>query len=99
MKRSQVIGLCVLASLVPVWALLQPRGYLGGFVLFSTLALGVVGMLFGGYHVEQPAFTAFDVGGSTGVLFPFLFVTTASTTIKTLNGEIAARTRSTEVPG
>ena len=30
---------CVVASLVPVWALLQPRGYLGGFVLYAAIAI------------------------------------------------------------
>ena len=35
---------CVIASLVPVWFLLQPRGYLGGFVLYTALAVGVIGI-------------------------------------------------------
>ena len=68
---------CVVASLVPVWMLLQPRGYLGGFVLYTALAVGVIGIFFGGYSIEQPAFKSFDVGGMTGTLFPFLFVTIA----------------------
>ncbi len=68
---------CIAASLVPVWALLQPRGYLGGFVLYSAIALGIIGIFFGGYTIQQPAFKSFDVGGMTGMLFPFLFVTIA----------------------
>src|SRR5215210_6021528 len=36
---------CCIASVVPVWALLQPRGYLGGFILYSALALGMIGVL------------------------------------------------------
>jgi carbon starvation protein len=44
---------CCVASVVPVWALLQPRGYLGGFVLYTALAVGILGVFFGGY--EAPA--------------------------------------------
>ena len=35
-----ILGYCVVASLLPVWLLLQPRGYRGGFVLYSALGLG-----------------------------------------------------------
>ncbi len=68
---------CVIASLVPVWALLQPRGYLGGFILYTAIAIGIVGIFFGGYSIQQPAFKSWDIGGMTGTLFPFLFVTIA----------------------
>jgi carbon starvation protein len=34
---------CCIASVVPVWSLLQPRGYLGGFILYMALGLGVIG--------------------------------------------------------
>ena len=57
---------CGVASVVPVWALLQPRGYLGGFVLYSAIAVGVIGIFFGGYEIQQPAFKSFDIGGMTG---------------------------------
>ena len=60
-----------------MWLLLQPRGYLGGFVLYSALAVGLIGVFFGGYSIEQPAFKGWNVGGLTGTLFPFLFVTIA----------------------
>jgi carbon starvation protein len=72
-----ILAYCCVASMVPVWSLLQPRGYLGGFVLYFALALGVIGVFFGGYEIRQPAFKSFDTGGMTGLLFPFLFVTIA----------------------
>ena len=76
--RSLFCGYCFVASLCPVWLLLQPRGYLGGFVLYSALAVGLIGVFFGGYTIQQPAFKGWDVGGGlTGSLFPFLFVTIA----------------------
>ena len=48
--------------MTPVWALLQPRGYLGGFVLYVSLAVGVIGLFFGGFEIAQPAFTGFTAG-------------------------------------
>ena len=72
-----ILAYCLLASLTPVWALLQPRGYLGGFILYISLAVGVVGVFFGGFPVQQAAFKTFHAPGATGALFPFLFVTIA----------------------
>ncbi|MGH9944146.1 MAG: carbon starvation CstA family protein [Pyrinomonadaceae bacterium] len=92
-----ILVYCCLASLVPVWALLQPRGYLGGFVLYSALALGVVGILFGGYQIQQPAFKAWDVGGMTGMLFPFLFVTIACGACSGFHGLVCSGTTAKQV--
>ncbi len=92
-----ILAYCVVASVVPVWALLQPRGYLGGFVLFTTLALGLVGMLFGGYAVEQPAFRTWDAGGATGTLFPFLFVTIACGACSGFHGLVCSGTTSKQI--
>lgn len=92
---------CCIASVVPVWALLQPRGYLGGFILYSALALGVVGVLFGGlsgrYQILQPAFKSWDVGGLTGTLFPFLFVTIACGACSGFHGLVCSGTTSKQV--
>ena len=30
-----ILAYCCVASVVPVWSLLQPRGYLGGFILYA----------------------------------------------------------------
>lgn len=87
-----ILGYCALASVVPVWALLQPRGYLGGFVLYSALIVGVIGLLFGGYTVQQPAFKGWDVGGMTGTLFPFLFVTIACGACSGFHGLVCSGT-------
>ena len=38
--------------------LLQPRGYLGGFVLYMALAVGVIGIFFGGF--DDPAARVHD---------------------------------------
>jgi len=88
---------CVGASLMPVWALLQPRGYLGGFVLYSAIAVGVVGIFFGGYTIQQPAFISFNVGGLTGMLFPFLFVTIACGACSGFHGLVCSGTTSKQI--
>lgn len=88
---------CIVASLVPVWALLQPRGYLGGFVLYTALAVGIIGVFFGGYEIAQPAFKSFDVGGMTGTLFPFLFVTIACGACSGFHGLVCSGTTSKQI--
>ncbi len=92
-----IILYCGVASMVPMWALLQPRGYLGGFILYSALALGVIGIFFGGYEIQQPAFKSFDVGGMTGMLFPFLFVTIACGACSGFHGLVCSGTTSKQV--
>ena len=92
---------CCVASVVPVWALLQPRGYLGGFILYAALALGVYGVLAGGlsgqFTIQQPAFKSWDVGGLTGTLFPFLFVTIACGACSGFHGMVCSGTTSKQI--
>ncbi len=92
-----ILAYCLVASVTPVWALLQPRGYLGGFVLYSAIAIGVIGVLFGGYEIEQPAFTSFDTGKAGGQLFPFLFVTIACGACSGFHGLVCSGTTSKQV--
>jgi len=88
---------CCIASAMPVWALLQPRGYLGGFILYMALGLGVIGVLFGGYEIKLPAFKAWDLGTATGSLFPFLFVTIACGACSGFHGLVCGGTTSKQV--
>lgn len=88
---------CIVGSLVPVWALLQPRGYLGGFVLYTAIAVGVIGIFFGGYTIEQPTFKSWDIGGMTGMLFPFLFVTIACGACSGFHGLVCSGTTSKQI--
>jgi carbon starvation protein len=92
-----ILVYCAVASVMPVWSLLQPRGYLGGFVLYSALGLGVVGLLFGGYEIEQPFFKGWDAGGATGGLFPFLFVTIACGACSGFHGLVCSGTTSKQI--
>ena len=92
-----ILVYCAAASLLPIWLLLQPRGYLGGFILYTALALGMIGIFFGGYEVRQPAFKSWDVGGMTGTLFPFLFVTIACGACSGFHGLVCSGTTSKQV--
>ncbi|HEX2123722.1 MAG TPA: carbon starvation CstA family protein [Thermoanaerobaculia bacterium] len=92
-----ILAYCCVASMVPVWSLLQPRGYLGGFILYFALALGVIGIFFGGYEIKQPAFKSFDSGGMTGMLFPFLFVTIACGACSGFHGLVCSGTTSKQI--
>jgi carbon starvation protein len=67
---------CTVASVIPMWLLLQPRGYLGGAFLYLAILAGAVGVLFGGHAVRFPAFIGW-ASPSGGGLFPFLFITIA----------------------
>lgn len=92
-----ILAYCCVASVVPVWALLQPRGYLGGFVLYSALTIGVIGIFFGGFEIRQPMFKSWDVGGLTGTLFPFLFVTIACGACSGFHGLVCSGTTSKQI--
>ncbi|NLU23335.1 MAG: carbon starvation protein A [Clostridiales bacterium] len=78
-----IVGIYILiASVTPVWILLQPRDYLSSFLLYGMMILAVVGII--GCHptVDMPAFTGWydnlaPTGTSLGYLFPALFVTIA----------------------
>ncbi|MBX3404891.1 MAG: carbon starvation protein A [Phycisphaeraceae bacterium] len=52
---AAILIYCLVASMLPMWLLQQPRGYLGGFVLYFAIAVGVMGVLFGGFEIRQPA--------------------------------------------
>ena len=69
---------CGVASIVPMWILLQPRGYLGGILLYTTVFVGFVGLfLGGGVPVQYTAFKGFFGSDGNTSLFPILFITVA----------------------
>ncbi|HYE79665.1 MAG TPA: carbon starvation CstA family protein, partial [bacterium] len=93
---------CFLASLTPVWALLQPRGYLGGFVLFLAIGLGIIGVFSGQYTIQQPAFKGWQAGlvpgtSAANTLFPFLFVTIACGACSGFHGLVCSGTTSKQI--
>ena len=73
-----VIGLYIaIASLVPVWILLQPRDYLSSFLLYFMIALAVIGIIVAAFTGSATfAVPAFN-GDKLSTLFPTLFITVA----------------------
>ena len=74
------IGIYIaIASLVPVWILLQPRDYLSSFLLYAMIALALVGIIAspitGNATFTIPAFAGWKTG--LGTMFPALFITVA----------------------
>jgi len=68
-----IIVYCIIASVVPVWALLQPRGALGGYFLYAALIAGAIGVIFGGFKIQYPAFTKLGADGMNyGFWFPMI---------------------------
>lgn len=93
---------CLAASLTPVWLLLQPRGYLGGFVLYLALALGVIGIFSGQFTIQQAPFKTWTAGtiagtSATATLFPMLFVTIACGACSGFHGLVCSGTTSKQI--
>jgi carbon starvation protein len=73
-------GYGFLASVLPAWMLLVPRGYLSTFMKLGVVFLLGLGVILMAPTMEMPLVTAFASGGGPiipGTLFPFLFVTIA----------------------
>ena len=77
------IGLYIaIASLIPVWIMLQPRDYLSSFLLYAMIILALAGIVFSaftgnarGVTFHLPAFTGWNQ--KIGPMFPTLFITIA----------------------
>jgi carbon starvation protein len=91
---------CLVAAVVPVWLLLQPRGHLGGFFLYIALAAGALGLMLGGKTIEYPAFrgwTVLDGKGDAMSVFPILFITIACGACSGFHSMIASGTTSKQL--
>src|SRR6266478_5789719 len=83
------------ASVLPVWLLLEPRDYLSTYVKLGTIALLVVGVFIVHPDIKFPAFTQYVHGGGPiikGTLFPFLFVTIACGAISGFHSLVSSGT-------
>jgi carbon starvation protein len=74
-----ILAYCFFAAVIPVWLLLQPRGYLGGFLLYITIAAGLIGVFFGGFSVSYPAvnLSGFKSIVNNKPILPLLVITIA----------------------
>lgn len=84
------------ASLLPVWVLLQPRDYINGLQLFIGLGILFVSVAIANPSLVAPAFNASPPEG-TPSLVPLLFVTIACGAISGFHGMVASGTTSKQL--
>ena len=94
-----LLSYCFIASVIPVWLLLQPRGYLGGWLLYLVIGAGLGGALFGGLKVTYPAVNLEGLSSALNgkALFPLLFITVACGACSGFHGIVASGTTSKQL--
>ena len=99
-----IIGVYILiASVAPVWILLQPRDYLSSFLLYGMMVIAFVGVLGAGIMgqntaLEIPMFTEWkDPMTGLGTMFPALFVTIACGAISGFHSLVGSGTTSKQL--
>ncbi|MCP9464298.1 MAG: carbon starvation protein A [Nitrospira sp.] len=88
-------GYGFLASVLPGWMLLVPRGYLSTFMKLGVVVLLGLGVIVMAPTIEMPRVTQFAVGGGPiipGTLFPFLFITIACGAISGFHSLVSSGT-------
>lgn len=80
-----------LASVLPVWVLLQPRDYLNSFLLYGMMIGAVLGIFIAAPQIELPAYTGFH-NETLGYLFPILFITIACGAISGFHSLVSSGT-------
>lgn len=84
-----------IASVVPMWILMQPRDYLSAFLLISMIFFALLGVIVKHPAMNLPAFKGFNVNGK--YLFPTLFVTIACGAISGFHSLVSSGTSSKQV--
>lgn len=98
-----IVGVYIaIASVAPVWILLQPRDYLSSFLLYAMLAVAFIGVVGAHPNIDPelfPAFTGFAVDNGNGVqyLFPILFTTVACGAISGFHSLVSSGTTSKQL--
>ena len=84
------------ASVLPVWLLLQPRDYINGLQLFVALGVVFVSVLLANPQVVAPAINP-SVPAGTPPLLPLLFVTIACGALSGFHGLVSSGTTSKQL--
>lgn len=87
-----VMAYLFLASVMPMWLLMQPRDYMTTFMLLGMIIGAVVGVLVAHPAMQLNAFNGFTVNGSS--LFPTLFVTIACGAVSGFHSLVSSGTSS-----
>ncbi|ACL69799.1 carbon starvation CstA family protein [Halothermothrix orenii] len=92
---TALMGYALVASVLPVWLLLQPRDYLSTFVLFIGLAVGIAGLLVTHPEINAPVFTG--VMSGQGPVWPTLMVLIACGAISGFHSIVSGGTTSKQL--
>ncbi len=87
-----IMAYLFLASVLPMWLLMQPRDYMTTFMLLGMIIGAVVGVLVAHPSMKLNAYNGFNVGGSS--LFPTLFVTIACGAVSGFHSLVSSGTSS-----
>lgn len=90
-----IFAYIVVACVVPVWALLQPRDYLNSYLLIFMIAAAVIGVFVSNPSCNLAAFNGFVVDGQ--YLFPILFVTIACGAVSGFHSLVSSGTASKQI--
>ena len=85
----------MVACVVPVWALLQPRDYLNSYLLIFMIVAAVIGIFVANPQCNLNAFNGFNVNGQ--FLFPILFVTIACGAVSGFHSLVSSGTASKQI--
>ncbi len=89
---------CLIAAVIPVWLLLQPRGHLGGYFLYAAVLVAAIGVLFGGFKVQYPGFTkALGDKDFWFPMLPMLFITIACGAVSGFHSLVSSGTTSKQI--
>ena len=83
------------ASVAPVWILLQPRDYLNSYLLYAMMAGSVLGIIIYRPEIQLAPVTSFEINGQ--FLFPMLFVTVACGAISGFHSLVGSGTSSKQL--
>ena len=99
-----IVGIYIaIASVTPVWILLQPRDYLSSFLLYAMMAVALVGIIVShapmGGADGLPMVTSFAVDNGNGMqyMFPVLFTTVACGAISGFHSLVSSGTTSKQL--
>ena len=92
-----VVGIYIaIASVTPVWILLQPRDYLSSFLLYSMLAVALIGVVGAHPNIDNASFPMFATVKGTP-MFPVLFTTIACGAISGFHSLVSSGTTSKQL--
>ena len=91
-----IVGLYILvASVAPVWILLQPRDYLSSFLLYAMLALAAIAVVVG--HPSMDSLPLINTPNNPTPVFPVLFTTIACGAISGFHSLVSSGTTSKQL--